>query len=281
MKTFSKRPAQDERLAYRPCAVCGVDSAAPYWDCGDFGFVRCRRCGHVYQNPQPLSDDLELRYDYEYFQYELDNAEQFYQLMHKGLQDLDFFAHEQLLRERGLFLDLGCATGVLLQKMRRRGWRVQGVEICEPAARYAMEHRSVPVHLGPVESAPLAEGSCAVVHTSHVIEHVPDPRGFLQRIHHLLCPGGLAVIVTPDRSGFQARLFGSRWRSAIADHLNLFSSGQLMRLMRELRFSVVRKRSWGGLAAGSALQPLKRPADRLAKAFNIGDVCAILVRKPA
>ena len=281
MKTFSMSPSDSERTDEVSCVVCGSVSDRPYWDCGGFRFVRCAACGHVYQNPQPLSDDLGLRYDWEYFQYELDNAEQFYQLMKKGLQDLDFFAHERRLRECGLFLDLGCATGVLLQKMRQRGWRVQGVEICEPAARYAVEHRSVPVHLGPVESAPLAEGSCAVVHTSHVIEHVPDPRLFLQRIHHLLCPGGLAVIVTPDRSGFQARLFGRRWRSAIADHVNLFSSAQLIRLMRELGFSVVRKRSWGGLAAGSALPLFKRPADSLAKAFNIGDVCAILVRKPA
>lgn len=263
-----------------PCVMCGLDAARPYWDCGAYRFVRCSRCGHVYQNPQPVFDDLKLRYDEQYFSYELDNAEPYYRLMQLGLRDLGFFEHERQLRNRGAFLDIGCATGVLLQRMQRRGWSVQGIEICEPAARYAIQNRGVAVHLGPIEQAPFAGSSFAAIHCSHVIEHLPDPRLFLQHILRLLLPGGLVVIVTPDRSGFQARLFGSRWRSAIADHVHLFSSRQLCDLLQQSGFAVLRKRSWGGLAAASAPPWLKRPVDRLAKRANVGDVCAILAQKP-
>ncbi len=279
MKTFSMRPASDERQRPVACVVCGRSESRPHWQCDGFYFVHCTSCGHVYQNPQPIPDDLALRYDSEYFDYELENAEPFYELMRLGLEDVGFMDMQQQLRRRGQFLDIGCATGVLLQRMQQYGWDVQGVEICEPAARYAIEERGVPVHLGPVEGAPFERGAFAAVHTSHVIEHVPDPRDFLRRIHDLLCPGGVVVIVTPDRSGVQARLFGSRWRSAIADHLNLFSSSQLRRLLQETGFEVLRKRSWGGLTAGAAPRLIKRPADRLAKLLNVGDVCAVLARK--
>lgn len=279
MKTFSRRPGSDERLRRVCCVVCGDSGTRPHWHCDGFHFVRCASCGHVYQNPQPVFDDLALRYDSEYFRYELENAEPFYRLMRLGLKDLGFMQEQQRLQQRGRFLDIGCATGVLLQRMQQEGWGVQGVEICKPAARYAIEQRGVPVHLGPVEEAPFEPGAFSAVHTSHVIEHVAEPRDFLLRMNELLCPGGVAVIVTPDRNGFQARLFGSRWRSAIADHLNLFSSPQLCRVLRETGFDVVRKRSWGGLAAGAAPRIIKRPVDRLAKLLNIGDVCAILARK--
>jgi 2-polyprenyl-3-methyl-5-hydroxy-6-metoxy-1,4-benzoquinol methylase len=279
MKTFSKEPADTERYRTIVCPVCGSDEYTPHWDCGSFRFSRCTGCGHLYQNPQPQFDDLKLRYDEEYFSYELQNERQFFSLMMKGLEDIAFFDRANGLHRHGPFLDVGCATGILLEGMKQRRWDVQGVEICEPAARYGREQRGVPIHVGTLEEASLPSNHFATVHFSHVIEHVPDPRAFLGEVYRILAPSGLCVIVTPDVSGFQARLFGSRWRSAIADHLHLFSHRSLARLLNELGFTVKEKRSWGGLAVGAAPKALKRVADPLAKRFNVGDVMILLCRK--
>ena len=117
------------------------------------------------------------------------------------------------------------------------------------------------------------------IHSSHLIEHVPDPRAFIREIKRILLPGGQAIITTLNISGFQARLFRQRWRSAIADHLTLFSISTLKRLFREGGFKVLKIRTWGGLAVGTALLIIKNPADYLAKKFGFGDVMLFLVEK--
>ncbi|TVQ26697.1 MAG: class I SAM-dependent methyltransferase [Spirochaetaceae bacterium] len=280
MKTFSMSPSDAERTDEVSCVVCGSVSDRPYWDCGSFGFVRCSACGHVYQNPQPVFDDLQNRYQDDYFDYELENDASFLDLMLRGLSDIDFDALTESLPRPRRFLDVGCATGALLQHLKTEDWQVEGVEICVPAAEYGRTVRNVDIHVGTLDRIEFTQGLFDVVHYSHVIEHVPDPRQFLRDVWQVLRPGGYTIIVTPNTSGFQAKLFGARWRSAIADHLNLFSTKNLKRIVLESGFDVVAHRTWGGVAQGMAPRWIKHPADRLAKPLGFGDVVLVLAQKP-
>jgi len=267
--------------------ICAADNAEPYWECGTFRFVRCRSCGHIYQNPQPQPNALLDRYDSEYSDYEVENSSIFLDLMLKGLNDVGFFARVETDGVDRSLLDVGCATGALLEYFRDRGYRVQGVEVCEPAAEYGRSKRGVPIATGTLDQVDLGEaasggrfgGRFGAVHASHVIEHVPDPRAFLRQAHSRVDEGGYLVIVTPNSAGLQARLFGSEWRSAIADHVHLFSRRNLARLISECGFDPVAFKTWGGLGIGTAPAWLKRPVDRLAKMFGFGDVVLVLARR--
>ncbi len=272
-------PSDSERTDEVSCVVCGSVSDRPYWDCGGFRFVRCAACGHVYQNPQPVFDDLQNRYQDDYFDYELENDASFLDLMLRGLGDIDFDALTESLPRPRRFLDVGCATGALLQHLRTEDWQVEGVEICVPAAEYGRTVRNVDIHVGTLDRIEFAQGLFDVVHFSHVIEHVPDPRQFLRDVWQVMKPGGYTIIVTPNTSGFQAKLFGARWRSAIADHLNLFSTKNLKRIVLESGFDVLTHRTWGGIAQGMAPRWIKHPADRLAKPLGFGDVVLVLAQK--
>jgi hypothetical protein len=88
------------------------------------------------------------------------------------------------------------------------------------------------------------------------------------------------LISTPNISGFQARLFGAFWRSAIFDHLYLFSKSTLKALLNAEGFRVERTATWGGLAAGTAPAPIKRFADRAVKKIGAGDVMMMLAAAP-
>ena len=279
MKTFSMSPGMQEEMIPNTCPVCGETRTQPGWNCGTFKFARCIGCGHLYQNPQPRSSDLRARYGTEYFSYELENDSNFFDLMLKGLKDAGFFEIEQEVGDHRSFLDIGCATGMLLSYLKEREWRVQGVEICEPAARYGIEKRKVSIHIGSVEEAAFAAESYSFIHFSHVIEHVPDPRQFLSEVNRILRKGGYVVVVTPNVDGLQARMYRERWRSAIADHVNLFSRDGLRRLLVTSGFEPIRWKTWGGIARGLAPSIIKVPLDRLAKTFGFGDVMMCLARK--
>lgn len=272
MKTYSNLP-RGERLVPITCDLCGATDHRPHWNCGEFSYVRCKGCGVVYQNPQPLQDELLQRYDNDYFAYEVENEKKFFRLMLLGLADIRFDEIEaRLIPGERSFLDVGCATGLLLDYQRSRGWKTSGVEICRQSAQFGIQERSLDIHIGTLESARFPDASFDVVHFSHLIEHLNNPGAFLTEVSRVLKPGGWAVVTTPNTQGLQAVVFQQNWRSAIADHLYLFSKRNLKKALGHHGLHVRREKTWGGLALGARPRFLKPLLDTTVKWWGWGDV---------
>ncbi len=281
MKTFSKVPGNNEQSRHIPCPVCEGSRFSDKWALGSSLFVKCRRCGLILQNPQPVRESLAARYDEEYFNYEIENQESFFNLMLLGLKDINFF--EEVvpgLPQPPSALDIGCATGRLLKYFKDDGWQTAGAELCIESAEYGNSEYGVNIMPCSLEDADFPSESFSAVHASHLIEHVDNPASFADEVFRVLKPGGVFVCVTPASDGLQARLFGSSWRSIIEDHVTLFSRRTLAKLLQNAGFRVEGFRTWGGLAVGSAPRWLKNPVDQLAKKWNFGDVVLMLARKP-
>jgi len=261
------------------CNLCGADDSTPFLGDTDYAFVRCRNCRLVYQYPQPVFDELRNRYNQGYFEYEFDNEANFFNLMLLGMKDIGFdpatWQSSDATRTARTFLDIGCATGRLLEHMRENGWSVRGVDLTPESAAYGRERRDLDIFAGTLAEAALPTHSQSVIHFSHLIEHVPNPRSFLQEVVRVLEPGGLVLVTTPNVRGFQARLFGNRWRQVIADHTYLFDKKTLRQSLLDAGLTPSHLVTWGGLAAGTAPKWLKWPADRLAKRMGFGDVMMI------
>jgi SAM-dependent methyltransferase len=291
VKTWSTPVSAEERIRI-PCAICGGDHFKPALVCEGFSYVRCARCGLVQMNPQPAAADVARRYrdvyGADYLSYELANEPAFLKLQLLALADADFDSLEQKLFRRSAnapsaagaadVLDIGCATGALLLYLRDRGWRVMGVEI-SPSAEYAQRERGLDVRKLPLEENHFPPESFDLILTSHLIEHLNDPGSFVREVYRLLRSGGHFLLTTPNIAGFQAQLFGGRWRSAIFDHLYLFSVRTLGALLSGTGFAIEGVYTWGGLAAGAAPQWLKKIADRAVKPAGLGDVMLIRARK--
>lgn len=279
MKTYSNTP-RGERLIPVVCDLCGSPDYRPHWNCGTFSYVRCRGCGVVYQNPQPFRDELLQRYDDAYFSYEIENEKKFFQLMLYGLRDIRFEQLESSLPpDQRSFLDIGCATGLLLDHLRHREWDVRGVEICRPSAQFGIQERGLDIQIGTLEEARFPDGRFDVVHFSHLIEHLNSPGIFLDEVARILKPGGWVLVTTPNTQGFQAQLFQQNWRSAIADHLYLFSRRNLRQALSRRGLMVKRTKTWGGLALGARPRFLKPVLDRAVKWLGWGDVVLFAAQK--
>jgi SAM-dependent methyltransferase len=289
IKTWST-PVTNEESRIIPCALCGGGDFRPALECEGFSYVRCAGCGLVQRNPQPEAAAVARRYREghggEYLSYELANEDSFLRLQRLALKDARFDELEKGLMAKAAenggrprIMDIGCAAGALLLHLRERGWDARGVEI-SPAAEYARERRGLDVRSLPLEENRFPGGFFDAVLASHLIEHLNAPSDFVKEVYRVLRPGGRFFVSTPNIAGFQARLFRGRWRSAIFDHLYLFSVKTLSVLLAEAGFTLEGVYTWGGLAAGLAPPPLKRAADKLAKRFGFGDVMLLRAGKP-
>jgi SAM-dependent methyltransferase len=284
MKTWST-PVTAEARRPVPCALCGGRRFKPSLSCEGFSYVRCAACGLVQMNPQPDPAYVQRRYAQsfggDYLAYELQNEAAFLALQKLSLADAGFDRMERELMARNgeapRVLDVGCATGALLAFLRDRGWRTAGAEI-SPSADYARAERGLDVRRQTLEDCRFPPETFDLVVASHLIEHLNDPGAFFREARRVMRPDARLLLTTPNIGGFQARLMGSQWRSAIFDHLYLFSKCTIAAMLKKNGFIAEGAYTWGGLAAGIAPAPIKALADKAAKALGAGDVMLVKAR---
>lgn len=93
-------------------------------------------------------------------------------------------------------LDVGCGLGIFLAVAKRHGWEAHGVESSEHSVEFARRQYGLDYHSSLDE---LGANSFDVVRISHVLEHIPEPLGFLVALKRVLKPGGVLAIIVPNR----------------------------------------------------------------------------------
>ncbi|GMO29332.1 MAG: class I SAM-dependent methyltransferase [Termitinemataceae bacterium] len=281
IKTWSTEYKNEERIL-RPCDLCGGVYFKKHFFCEGWEYIKCTKCGLVQVNPQPIEPQVHQRYDKSYLDYELANEKAFLDLALKSLDDAGIDDIKKIVTDDPALgasvLDIGCATGALLEHLRDASWEVKGIEISKPEAEYACNTRGLDVSYLPLQEKKFPSESFSVVIASHLIEHLNSPAAFVKEVLRILKPGGFFIVITPNIDSFQAKLFGAQWRSAIFDHLFLFSKRTLCALLKEF-FIIEKISTWGGLAAGYAPRPIKNIFDKAAKHFDFGDVMLVRAHK--
>ncbi|MFN8840534.1 MAG: class I SAM-dependent methyltransferase [Burkholderiales bacterium] len=116
-------------------------------------------------------------------------------------------------------LDVGAATGRLLNVFAAAGYETHGVEFSAPARAIA-QRRGPAMTAAPVGSLPEHAGRFPIITALEVIEHVEDLGGFFAGIHAALSEGGVFVGYFPsaDAAAF-ARGPDYHWLHHSFEHL--------------------------------------------------------------
>ncbi|HUI55440.1 MAG TPA: class I SAM-dependent methyltransferase [Bryobacteraceae bacterium] len=267
------------------CVVCGCDRITPLFQASDrlyrttrreFAVVRCGECGLVRLDPQPLPEELREYYPGNYW-FALDQS--FVSRLEETYRRAVLTGYvrfvEGALRSsiaRGPLLDVGCGGGLFLGMMRKRGYRVIGLDFSREAASVAWRQQQAPAVAGDLERAPLRAGSVAGIVMSHVLEHVYDPRAYLAAARDLLAPDGRLVVNVPNAASWQFRLLGRSWNGVdVPRHLFDYRDSDVERLLQACGFEVVRRRYFSlrdnpaGLATSLApgMDPMARRVRRI------------------
>ena len=199
----------------------------------------CAGCGLGYSDPQPRAFvEWRYRHDYDLATHFGEVEQRKSTLIGRRLDQLptDLTGHR--------LLDVGCADGQFAAAARRRGWEPTGVEINPPAAQRARD-RHVEVVEGDVQTVDLPEGAYDVVTAWDVIEHLPAPRVFVDRLARLVAPGGVVVLTTLNRRALVARAFRSKWSMVVEDHFTYWDAPSLQRAFAASGLMAVRSTSFG------------------------------------
>ncbi|MEM8841272.1 MAG: bifunctional 2-polyprenyl-6-hydroxyphenol methylase/3-demethylubiquinol 3-O-methyltransferase UbiG [Pseudomonadota bacterium] len=102
-------------------------------------------------------------------------------------------------------LDIGCGGGLLCEPMARLGAQVVGVDPAErniPVARLHAEQMGLDIDYRVATAEALREAgeTFDAVLNMEVVEHVPDPQGYLDACAALVRPGGVMITSTLNRN---------------------------------------------------------------------------------
>ena len=99
-------------------------------------------------------------------------------------------------------LDPGCGNGSFLSLFKQQGWKLHGTDFSPSGIAIAQkQYPAIGFFLADAQSCvPEIKQHCGPVDlilSTEVIEHLYDPRGFLDTAFKVLRPGGKIVITTP------------------------------------------------------------------------------------
>jgi len=107
---------------------------------------------------------------------------------------------EEHIGKKHKMLDMGCATGTLLETFRRNGFdNMWGTDVSdwyiEQSPYNDIKHRMVNSESGKL---PFSNDMFYFIHMAQVIEHIPEEAipGILNELYRVLMPGGILYIST-------------------------------------------------------------------------------------
>ena len=165
--------------------------------------------------------------------------------------------HRQFLDDSrlrpGRLLDVGCGTGAFLAAAQRRGWEVSGIDFDAVGVRVARERLGVdsvePWTLEELIDRRPGERFDAVT-AFEVLEHVEEPRDFLERCFGLTKPGGHFAVSVPFRDRWP------RWNEAWDEpphHMTRWSRKALLAALGRAGFEPIDVRT-GWIGSGMMLR---------------------------
>ncbi len=240
---------------------------------GKWSYYQCSDCASLYLDPRPDRDSIGEAYN-KYYTHDTSENRSFvahvrtlikndwlsyllktpvlprlkipllilkFSIKISGKTDLPFWIDELKVENPGKFLDMGSGSGHAVKLAMQLGWDSMGIDF-DPAAVDASNKKGLKILLGDELVLSKYQHYFDYVLCSHVLEHVHDPRGFIQALGAAVKPEGALVLSLPNATSKVRAYFGDYWRGLEAPrHLSIPSQLSLIRILKSHDFEVTIK----------------------------------------
>ena len=275
------------------CPICSGTKFTDFLNCKDhtttgetFSLKKCAKCEFTFTDPKPEEESISRYYQSEKY------------ISHTGgqknlLDSIYLFARKIALRKKRkvlekntigkLILDFGCGTGEFLNHMQTNGWTITGVEPSSNANQKAKELTNGKIYKSLDE---LKESGFDAITLWHVLEHIHDLNGTVQKLSQLLKDSGTIFIAVPNLKSNDAEYYKSFWAAYdVPRHLWHFNQDNMKELMENNGFKLVdtlpmkMDSFYVSLLSESYQKPNQSKLINLVKAFIRGWLSNIKARK--
>ena len=222
-------------IHYDHCPVCNSDKISTAFTARDytvskeeFSIWQCKNCSLRFTQDIPGSGSIARYYQSEDYISHSDTSKGFINRVYQMVKKRTLSGKRSLIEKntrlnKGDHLDLGCGTGAFVNEMKQAGWNVTGLEP-DAGARAMAENLYGLKISGAEELYNLQAESFDAITLWHVLEHVHDLHGYLDKIKSLLKPNGKLFIAVPNYTSYDAAAYKEYWAAYdVPRHLYHFS----------------------------------------------------------
>jgi len=209
----------------------------------NYKVVACAGCGLMVTSPPPKGDMVDQAYSSGVYA----RAGGRLGVMLDGFLSMLHRSRLRLLQRvtKGRFiLDVGCGKGRFVSVAGKQGWVSVGYEQSKSQADSARDSFNINVVSGISLTNEVGGQRFDAITSWHVLEHVPDPRTFVQEMVALLKPEGVLVLEVPNVTSWQARIGRGLWFHAdIPRHLHHFRLDDLRAILNAQNLTILKTRT--------------------------------------
>jgi 2-polyprenyl-3-methyl-5-hydroxy-6-metoxy-1,4-benzoquinol methylase len=215
------------------CFICGSNGLKENKGAGPHPLWECLKCGLLFNGPMEQEAGLARIYETYYDPWHLDTCYREVSAMKKRTFAGYFNAisgHTNI--SAGRLLDIGCATGDLMEEAKARGFDVYGVEISPRGIAETQKKFGIDKIIArPIRKGDFPGDFFDIITLCDVLEHIPDPLDFLEILCGILKPSGAVMIITPDAGSWIRKAMGKNWPHYKTEHLYYYNRSNIRKLL--------------------------------------------------